>query len=317
MWQTKLTIDSPMRQFDYTDKFLSIGSCFADEIGQLLQHRFFDIQVNPTGVLYNPLSILKTIQLIADPSSWNVNEVFEHQGKWRHFDFHSRLSAEDKPIFITQVRDVLATARAQLEDCSAVICTLGTSFTWRLKDGAIVGNCHKLPGQLFNRNLLSSAETLTALHTLYNTVQKINPSCLVLLTVSPIRHIRDGLVANNLSKARLIDACHTLAAAHDMVYYFPAYEIVMDELRDYRYYDADMIHLTRAATDYIYERFYETYFNKIPQSLTDLISKLNKNIAHKPREPNSPMYEKWLKKSEELIRQVKKQYHIEIPYSDG
>jgi hypothetical protein len=312
MWQTKISIPLSEIQVTHHDKMLSLGSCFADEIGRRLQQLHFNIQVNPFGIIYNPISLSKNIGLISGRMAWNENACFVHQDLWRHFDFHSRIGKKDRNEYITHVQDKIEVSNQQLKLAKAVILTFGSSFVWEHVDHGIVGNCHKLPSADFKRRMLSLDEIHTALMSIKKDVNAVNPFCQCIVTVSPVRHLRDGLIQNTWSKSRLLEACRSFEQAHEDVVYFPSYEIMMDELRDYRFYKDDMVHPSEPAINYIFSRFLETYGESVPDELIRLIKKINANYNHRPSDLNSEAYVRHNKKTKELIALVQKQYGIFI-----
>ncbi len=312
MWQIQVPIDPPGLSFTYKDSFLSIGSCFADQVGRHLKNRYFDIDVNPTGVMYNAHSIKRTFELITGQIPWDKADVFFNEGLWRHYDIHSRLCNKDKNIFIENTSAVLNNLQSRLKNCRAVFLTLGTSFVWQLSNSAIVANCHKMPAHLFERRMLSIDENRTALINIRKIISEINPSCHIILTVSPIRHLRDGIVQNNRSKARLIEAAQDVVDQNENVKYFPSYEILLDELRNYRFYCQDMVHPSEAAVTYIFNRFYDLYFTEVPQRLTQLVEKINRNVAHKAVDSKSSSFDAFRKRTLQLVDQIETEFEIDL-----
>lgn len=257
----------------HDSRIWTIGSCFADNIGDRLLADGFDVEVNPLGTLYNPLSILRSLRKVASGKDYTPGEFFEHEGKWRNYDFHSmfaRRSAEESAEFINAT---LARLRAALPTLTTLILTFGSARCFVLKStGRVVANCHKQHPDLFLTKDISLEECTAAIHGSIEAIRPFAP-CLsnIILTVSPIRHKAYGLHSDNLSKSTLLLACDKaicgLAAssltpedALVSVSYFPSYEIMMDDLRDYRFYAADMVHPTEVAVDYIYDLFTRTFF---------------------------------------------------------
>lgn len=283
MWFTPVKASQHARSYTYDDAIMSIGSCFADEMGKRLSALRFDAMTNPLGIVYNPVSLKKNVEAICNPRSWSSESIFVHEGKWRHDDFHSKVSASDKAAYIALMHERLEACNAHLSRSSMLILTLGTSFGWRKKTtGKIVGNCHKLPSNQFDRELLTSETMLQAMRAISTSLKTIQPTIDIVVTVSPIRHLRDGLVHSQWSKSRLIDVCQTWASEQANVSYFPAYEIMMDELRDYRFYASDKIHPSDEAVDFIFERFFNQYFYEVDAHRLQLIKKINKLQAHRP-----------------------------------
>lgn len=312
MWQTHITFPVSELQFTHQSKILSLGSCFADEVGTRLQALRFDALVNPFGILYNPVSLAQNMALISRRLSWDVEECFEHQGLWRHFDFHSRLSKQSRTDFIENVQKLILRSHHQLKDSSLILLTMGSSFVWESSHHGVVGNCHKLPSSNFTRRMLNSDEIHQALKSICRDIKSVTPTCKIILTVSPVRHMRDGIIDNSWSKSRLIDGCRVMEQTHDDVAYFASYEIMMDELRDYRFYRADMVHPSEEAVDYIFAKFFETHFNTVPEDLLLRIKKINRNLSHRPIDPTSEAHHKFIGENNEMIEKVREKYGIEM-----
>ncbi len=312
MWSTEISVNRSEDQFTHKSKMMALGSCFADEIGQRLDDLYFDIEVNPFGVLYNPVSLARSIGWLTGRLEWEGDGCFEHQGLWRHFDVHSRVSKTHRSEFVNHVNTIIEEGRAQLRESALVILTFGSSFVWEKSDGGVVANCHKLPASEFSRRMLTPLEIQQAIKSMIDDIHTVNKTCVILVTVSPVRHIRDGLVENSWSKARLLDSCRQIAESSKQVTYFPSYEIQLDELRDYRFYAEDMIHPSSQSVDHIFSKFFHAYFSNVPAELIQLIKKVKNNLKHRPFDSNSEAYHKHLKKTEELIRTVYNKYDIEL-----
>lgn len=264
--KTKVDISRKLLQLTHEDSMLLIGSCFADNIGGKLNEAHFDCCVNPFGTLYNPLSIRKTLADIIKGRGYETGdtELFEHEGVWHSWMHHTRFSSTDKNNLVEKINTSIKEAHEHLKKCSLLIVTLGSAYVYRLKDDArIVANCHKMNEKLFDRKRLAVDEIVSEWLPLLDELREINPQIKVMFTVSPIRHKRDGFHANQLSKATLLLAADSLCEERsDMCLYFPAYEIMMDELRDYRFYADDMVHPSTLAVEYIWERFCDAFFNR-------------------------------------------------------
>jgi len=264
--KTKVDISRKLLQLTHEDSMLLIGSCFADNIGGKLNEAHFDCCVNPFGTLYNPLSIRKALADIIKGRGYETGdtELFEHGGVWHSWMHHTRFSSTDKNNLVEKINTSINEAHEHLKKCSLLIVTLGSAYVYRLKDDArIVANCHKMNEKLFDRKRLAVDEIVGEWLPLLGGLRKMNPHIKVMFTVSPIRHKRDGFHANQLSKATLLLAADSLCEERsDMCLYFPAYEIMMDELRDYRFYADDMVHPSTLAVEYIWERFCDAFFNR-------------------------------------------------------
>ena len=294
-FRTEIKIPKANQLIDYQSNILSLGSCFADRIGERLSNRKFSTLVNPLGIFYNPLSIANVLHKSLQQTNITSNFA-SHLEEWHSFELHGKFNHSDQSIFSENVSNLLAKLRNQISHTDCLILTFGTAYVFRKKDtGEVVANCHKYSGDLFNRELLSVEEITSNLDSLFSILKNQNPKLQIILTVSPIRHIRDGLSQNSLSKATLRLACEQLSQNQDCVTYFPSYEIMMDDLRDYRFYKDDFIHPTTFAEDYIWEKFVETFMNEGTIDLMNRWEKLLSEMNHRPLKPESEAYQKFLK----------------------
>ena len=259
-----------------------IGSCFTDNIGSRLVQRGFDAAVNPCGTLYNPASIASTLLDILYRRPYTPDDIFEHQGRWHSFSHHSRFSADTQQECLDKINAATALAAEKLETASALIITFGTAWVFRHKEtNRIVANCHKLHPDTFSREQLNATQIHGLWRKMVRELLARNPQMKIIFTVSPIRHLADGAHGNQLSKATLLFAVDRLSADFpDSVVYFPAYEIMMDDLRDYRFYAADMTHPSETAVDYIYSLFAESVMSPDTIRLADDNLRVYKRNAH-------------------------------------
>lgn len=256
-WKTSVDPEPLPEKISPGSKITAIGSCFAEHLSNFLTRRKFDLTSNPSGIIYNPHSIAELLCDLCDKKIIRENELFLHRGLWNHYQFHGKFSNRDKNAALQQMNQSLQMAAEQLNTSDFLILTLGTSFVFREKiGGSLVSNCHKMPGEVFNREWLSPSRIHKDLSAALTRLLKIRPALKIIFTVSPIRHIRDGLVANNRSKSALHLAVQYLQdSMPDSVFYFPSYEIVLDELRDYRFYKEDLIHPSDQAIQYVLSKF--------------------------------------------------------------
>jgi len=277
--QTIVDIKLSEWKIGYEDKILLVGSCFADSIGQMMQQRALQVTCNPFGTLYNPLSIAQALQMTEMPP------LVEHDGLWHSMAHHGSLSRADKHEAEQAVSDSIQTMQTALNEATVVIVTFGTAWVYEMKDERlkvkgerIVGNCHKLPADCFTRRRLSADEIVQTWQPLIARY----PDKHWLFTVSPIRHVKDGLHENQLSKATLLQAVEAISGQPSAVSYFPSYEIMLDELRDYRFYAEDLVHPSPVAVQYIWERFIEAYCT--PQTRNEMTLRLKewKRSQHVP-----------------------------------
>ena len=264
IFTTPVELPAGTMEISHRSRLLLIGSCFADNIGRMLQRNKFNIDTNPFGVQYNPMSIATVLTRIADGDLFTPGspELFEHNGKWHSLLHHSDFSRDSKEELLATINDRLAKAHKAVSELDTIIVTFGTAYVYtRTNDGLVVGNCHKLPGNMFSRSLLTIEQIIESTAAVMRHYIAANPKVKFMFTVSPIRHFKDGAHGNQISKASLLVgtedflnyAQQSLSNLHTD--YFPAYEIVMDELRDYRFYAEDMCHPSSQAVDYIRERF--------------------------------------------------------------
>lgn len=241
------------------------GSCFTDNVGGKLAGHGFEVTINPTGNVYNPVSLGVMLEGLVHGRQIASDELFEHDGLWHNFDFHTRFSASDPAQTLRAMNEAMRQGAEALRNASHVILTLGTSFVYtNVHTGRPVANCHKLPASTFVRERLTVDECVDALRRCLDAVSSINPEADVILTVSPIRHVADGLHQNQLSKSTLLLAVDRLISLGHKINtaYFPSFELLTDDLRDYRFYAQDMVHPSDAAIEYIWERFVETYMSR-------------------------------------------------------
>ena len=275
---------------EYHKSIVMLGSCFTDNVGQRLQNAMFDCNSNPCGTLYNPASIASTLLDILYERPYNENDLIEYNGLWHSFSHHSKFSGEDKAEVINRINDATKGAIKSLSSASALIITFGTAWIYRLKDGnGVVANCHKMPASTFNREMLSSTQIYGLWKKMLRELSARYPELKVIFTVSPIRHLADGAHANQLSKAALLEAVDRLAGEfQNQAIYFPAYEIMMDDLRDYRFYAADMVHPSEVAVEYIYDNFCRSFMTDDTIATSKLCEGLTRRLNHRSLHGDAP-----------------------------
>lgn len=286
---------SPSYPIALKDLILTTGSCFAQQFGDWLQGNKFDVSSNPFGTTYNPISIHNNL---LDALTNNLSEFLflEQDEIWKHYDYHSQWWATEKENLIDLIQKQQAVVREHLTASKVVIITYGTAWVYAHKsESAIVSNCHKSSATLFEKRLLTVDEIIKSFNELYKELEKINPGVHFILTVSPVRHIKDTLPLNSVSKAALRLACDRIANKFNNVTYFPSYEIMMDDLRDYRFYERDMIHPTEEAFDYISQKFSDQYFTAEVVSFIEKWKNLRQALQHKPFHPYSSQHQLFLK----------------------
>lgn len=237
-----------------TDGILSLGSCFAERIGERLSVGEHPVEINPLGTLYHPLSLSRALSLFCGSVHLSQEELFYHEGLFRHWDVHTRLCDPERESAWDKIQAAVQRGSRGLRRSRWLYLTLGTAFVWE-RSGQIVANCHKMPNQQFSRRILSVEECIQSLKLSLADVWSINPDLNVVLTVSPVRYLRDGLIQNQRAKSTLVLAAHSLVDGDTRVHYFPSYELLLDDLRDYRFFDRDFAHPSEEAIDYIWSRY--------------------------------------------------------------
>lgn len=281
----RTVISIPPSEYKLTPehKILMIGSCFTDNVGAKFREAMWRVAVNPCGVQYNPAAICRLLGRCLDGDMIAEGELMEREGVYHHWLFDSHFSSTDKDEALHKMNDALSLTREYLASAQVTILTLGTSWIYRLAEsGVVVSNCHKYPSATFRRERLSVDDIVVAISNLIERIRDVNPTHKMMFTVSPIRHFKDGAHQNTLSKATLQLAVARLAEIYPKeVLYFPAYEIMLDELRDYRFYASDMVHVSQVAIDYIWQRFRACYFTEQTDRIVDEAVKLSLRLGHR------------------------------------
>lgn len=259
-----------------------IGSCFTDNIGARLRGELYDCIVNPCGTLYNPASIASSMLDLLYDRDFTAGELFQHEGVWRSYSHHSRFSGTDRDEVLRMMNDAAAEAREALQRASVLIVTFGTAWIFRLKeDNRVVANCHKQPASLFNREMLNTTQIIGLWKKILREITARYPDLKVMFTVSPIRHLADGAHGNQVSKSTMLLAVDRLVAENPSALYFPSYEIMLDDLRDYRFYAADMVHPSDVAVDYIYDLFRQSFVSDADARIGAECARLVKRLNHR------------------------------------
>lgn len=251
---------------------------------------------NPFGNLYNPYSIFKAIRYAIANELPTPNTFLQHQDVSLNFDFHSEVSSLQQDKLLTQLKEIIGTSHEFLNNAQWLILTFGTSWVYSRNDtGDIVANCHKQPKALFTKSLMTQRQIMNSFDSFYKELRQVNSGIRIILTVSPVRHINDTLELNSVSKSILRASCHTIVEEYPDVEYFPAYEIMLDDLRDYRFYKPDMIHPTTVAEDYIWEKFTDAYFATSLKEFMKSWQHIQNGLHHKPFHPTSEAHQAFLR----------------------
>jgi hypothetical protein len=309
----KLTLEAKPSKYpiEFGDKLMLIGSCFTENIGAKFKSHLFEISENPYGILFNPVSVTNTLTEIMDLRKYKSDDLFQHNELWHSWSHHSRFSAIEKEVALENINRTILDAHHFLKSANRLVITLGSAWLYHLTNeaplgkGQVVANNHKGPINWFFKSLMQPNELLESLQALVARLQTFNPNLQIVFTISPVRHLREGLIENNRSKAVLIHAVHELVSQSNQVDYFPAYEYVMDDLRDYRFYAEDLVHPNFAASGYVWDKLVETYMDHKTQAIMKQIAELQLAMNHKPFFTGSVEHQKFLQscilKTETLI----------------
>jgi hypothetical protein len=309
-------IEIPVSEFNLTYKknITMIGSCFTDNIGKKLTHYKFPVSINPFGVLYNPESVRNALDILVNEKYFGEEDLHEHNSRWLSLYHDTSFSGHDREMVLQEINKSIHAGNQWLNKTNLLIITFGTARVYHHKKrDHIVSNCHKLPAKEFRRYLLDINDIVEGYRELIGQLKKFNPNLHIVFTISPVRHWKDGAVGNQQSKAILILAIQKLLGEFSEVEYFPAYEILMDELRDYRFYAEDMLHPGTTGINYIWDRFCKTYIKKSTWKLMEKVDAIVKAKNHRPFHPKSLEYQEFLKKQIEKTEQFLDKYpHIDL-----
>lgn len=308
---TEIQIPEYSNQMDHSKSSMFFGSCFSENIGQKLIDLKFKVDLNPFGILYNPESIANSLRILLEKRIFTEKDLFQDQGLWNSFYHHSRFSDTDQNIALGKINNRISSSHDFLKNANFLMITFGTAWVYELlKSGQIVSNCHKAPENQFKRFRLGVHEIIETYRSLMEELWVFNPNLKIVFTVSPIRHWKDGAVENQLSKATLLLAIDRLIKGFgdQACCYFPSYEIMMDELRDYRFYAEDMLHISPVAVDYIFERFSKVMITKTSIDIFKKVMKLRKAYEHRPVNPTTAEFKEFVKQNLHLINQLTSQF---------
>ena len=301
---------------EYTSKIQCLGSCFSTNIGNKFAYFKFQSNQNPFGILFHPKAIETLITNAINLKVYTEKDLFFLNECWHCFDAHSSLSDPNKENVLMKLNTAITSLHEQLHHATHICITLGTSWAYRyIASDTLVGNCHKVPQKKFGKELLTVDSITESLEKTLALIRSINPKASLLFTVSPVRHLKDGFVENQQSKAHLIAAVHNVIDPRNNVHYFPSYEILLDELRDYRFYAEDMIHPNQTAINYIWERFSETWISKDATTTMQAVETIQRGLNHRPFNENSAQHQLFLKNLQNKIDALKEAHpHMKFDY---
>lgn len=304
--QTEIQLQPQVfNQIDYHSKICLVGSCFAEHIGQKLDYFKFQNVLNPFGILFHPMAIENLITAAINKKVYTEKDIFFHNEQWHCYETHSRLSSASKEDLLDTLNSSVKLTHQYLKESTHIVITLGTSWVYRhIETDSIVTNCHKIPQKKFVKELLTVDEVSESFQATVSLIRSINPKATVIFTVSPVRHLKDGFIENTQSKSHLIAAIHQYIDPRQNVNYFPSYEIMMDQLRDYRFYAEDMIHPNQIAIDFIWEQFKKVWIAKKASVIMDQIDDIRKGMQHRPFHPNSEAHQGFLQNLEQKMKDL-------------
>ncbi len=306
---TPITVPSGKPQIDYNSDIVLLGSCFAQNIGNKLEYFQFRQITNPLGIIFNPVSLELLVTRAINKDVFTEEDIFFHNERWHCFQSHSVLSATTKEALLDNLNMGLLKLHKGIAKASHMIFTYGTAWVYRHIDSdSIVANCHKVPQKRFLKELLTPVQIESAIDNMETLIRYVNPSVTFIHTVSPVRHTKDGMMENARSKAHLLTAVHENISPRDRSHYFPSYEIVMDELRDYRFYSEDLVHTNETAISIIWERFAATWIDPSTEETRKQVRQIRQGLAHSPFNPDGEAHGLFLKDLNEKIEAVKGQY---------
>lgn len=307
-FSTPVVISAANKLINHHDSLLILGSCFAENLGEKLTSHKFNAVVNPFGIIYNPIALANGLQHILDEKLFQQSDLIYFNDKWLSLQHHGSFSDRDKAVCLNNINHSIKSAHTQLKQANYLFITFGSAWAYEHKEHGLVANCHKIPAKQFTKRLLKVEEIVAAYIMLIHTIKSIHPTIDIVFTVSPVRHAKDGLWENNLSKSVLHLSIKELTDNFDNCTYFPAYEIVLDELRDYRFFKDDLVHPTALAVKYVWEKFSSSYFSEATIVLMEKIQKIKQAATHKPFDFNSEKHQQFIKNQMDTIKELNAQF---------
>jgi len=316
-WQIQVPIPKYSFDISHSDKVFSVGSCFAHHMADRLLHYKFSCTSNPYGTLFHPIPLLQNLTDALKGSEIDEELFLEREGAVFHYSCHSSIWADTKDELKNKLQDLQSSVANDLKESKLLILTFGTAFLYQLaSSNKAVANCHKQPKNTFTKGLSSPQHIQTVFQSFYSELKKQNPGIQILLTVSPVRHIRDGVHNNNVSKSALLLACEEIQNSFEDIHYFPAYEIVLDELRDYRFFEKDRVHPNEEARSYVWHKFSDALLKPESKLLTKDLDKLFSSINHRAFREESEAHKQFLKKTLDLALKLNEKVDLEVEIKD-
>lgn len=310
---SEVEIKKSKLKIDHKSPILLMGSCFTSNMGNYLKEIKIPVKINPSGILFDPFSICRHLDLFINQKNIKLEDLEIDEDIYYNFDFHSQFNDLNPDECLNKINQSISIGAKAIRESKFLIVTLGSAYCYFHKSKEIfVANCHKVSQNNFSKTLAGIEDIKIEFHKIINKLRETNPDLHIIFTISPVRHLRDGIIENSRSKARLIESVHQLREEFSHINYFPSYEIIMDELRDYRWYDIDLAHPNFAATEYIKEKFFEAYLGKETLKLGLEFQKIIKGINHRPMQPNSIGHQKFVQELKSKIQN----YHQKYPELD-
>jgi len=303
-FRTEIKLQPEINSIDYTSRLVLMGSCFSENMESKFDYFKFEQFSNPFGIIFQPKAIEKALNDCIDQKEYDEIDLLTYNDIWLSLNHHSKFNQRDPKLVLEGINEKIKKGHLALKKATHLIITLGTSWAYRWKENdSFVANCHKIPQSKFTKQLLTSEEIGESLKNIRNKVFAFNKEVQLIFTVSPVRHLKDGFTENNLSKALLLKAVHELTDK-DQIHYFPSYEMMMDDLRDYRFYKKDLVHPNEIAVDYIWEHFKNTWISKKARETMKEVEEIQRSLLHKAFDPESESHQVFLDKLEKRIQQL-------------
>ena len=310
IFRTEINIPKQESVINYDSKMVLFGSCFAENIGHKLDYYKFQNLTNPYGILFHPIAIENALNEIYQNKIYTENDLYFHNDLWQSFNHHSKFSSESKNEILNAINNAIKNANNLLTKATHIIITLGTAWVYEFSEHQqLVANCHKISQKKFEKRLLSLDEIQQSIQNIISLIKDFQPTSTIIFTVSPVRHLSNGIVENNQSKALLLTAIHQVINQKNS-FYFPSFEIMMDDLRDYRFYKNDLIHPSDLAVDYIWNQFKKSWIDEKSYLLMDEIDDVQKALQHKPFNENSPKHQAFIKNLQQKIDYLSTKHQI-------
>lgn len=307
------TVLSPLKldfKIDYPSTHFLIGSCFSEHIGKRIELSKFKTCLNPFGILFHPLAISRVMQRLIEGKAYSEEEIRFEDGRFISFDHHGKFNHSEQDIALEKINSSFHKAEKELKEADYIYITWGTSIGYEAKENKnfIVSNCHKIPSYFFNKVNISTDDIVKSYKSLFKKLREFNPGAKIIISVSPVKHLKDGLIENNRSKARLLEAAHQLCESDENSYYFPSFELLQDDLRDYRFYTKDMAHPNEQAVDYIWNYYQNNLWSPECIALNNKITNLQKSFNHRALHPENEQYRSFVEHTVKKAFELEKQY---------